>query len=896
MLKSNVFVGVKPPLNQLVQYDENSKPIDEKTFDYTLLPVTNTKYRNTVKKYYMDFQDPIYMLKVPPPQLQEISISPKTQELSHVAVQNDLTGSLEPSETARSRTGQLMHIGLVSSWIELESNDVAIRELSYQVLKHEWDYAKFVGIKKLILAPPRNLQNLNEYASMISRLLNSDVVAEENVFNNNPVLSISLPIFEDTNPLSTWELWNTIRNLVDYHPNFTISLALPKYKTPSYVVERWISEPVSCLLLSSSIFSPNRFNYPVLNKYNQDIVYQFQKTNGNQQFCDDQLVIILHGLEKYSKFFVKAGGEQAYLDYTNFLLGKGDKKLAKKYENLMSFGYDANLKAFLSSSILPPLKPNSETLPNSVYHTFEKDSMKYEQYETAIFAALQDLRNIPRPAKTLKIMIAGAGRGPLVSRVFISLQKLGFAKHQYKIMAVEKNPQAVLYLQNKNYQDWNNEVQIVKDDIRNLAIPIEDDENEKFDLIVSELLGSFGCNELCPEILQFLDLYFSKTSTIFIPWKYSSYLAPVSSSLLYQTLASKDSRKLFEKPWVIHNIPYTVLSSKINEIWSFAHNGELYGNGETQIGEDGYSLTFLSRSVTTKFKMKQKCEIHGLLGVFTANLYKNSVVLSILPKKPVKFLSPTNTDLKTYQRTRSLHSWSPMIFPFKQPLYVTDDTELEVFFTRNNDGQRTWYEWSAQSFMYLITDEVPLVSNEPSISEENHQKKAEQCADDKHAEDQRNARISVGDMNSSSIPANSTSLRNASNGKYADTELNQNQNYVSADETGWESVQDIHNLLINGDSTKRNSYLHTEVSKILSKPLFDLKITESAATTSPAPAKNISGALKVSNPQGSPLPALDMEDNKEPENKPVEYHIRVRANGVTQHNVNGRFFSISGSQ
>ncbi|KAL6942008.1 hypothetical protein ACO0QE_003172 [Hanseniaspora vineae] len=895
MLQSNVYVGVKPPLNQLVQHDHGLKLIDEKTFDYMLLPVTNTKYRNTVKKYYMEFQDPIHMLKVPPPQLQEISISPKTQELSGGSLQNNSTNSLELPGTARLRTGQLMHIGLVSSWIELESNDVAIRELSYQVLKHEWDYAKFVGIKKLILAPPRNLQNLNEYASMISRLLNSDVIGDENIFRSNPVLSISLPIFEDTNPLSTWELWNTIRNLVDYHPNFTISLALPKYKTPSYVVERWISEPVSCLLLSSSIFSPNRFSYPVLNRHNQDIIYQFQKTNGNQQFCDNQLVIILHGLEKYSKFFIKAGGEQAYLDYTNFLLGKGDKRLTKKYEHLISSENDVHVKAFLSSSILPPLKPNSETLPNAVYHMFEKDSAKYEQYGTAIFAALQDLRSILRPSETLKIMIAGAGRGPLVSRVFTSLKTLGLQKHQYKIIAVEKNPQAVLYLQNKNYQDWNQEVQIVKDDIRNLAIPLEDRDEEKFDLIVSELLGSFGCNELCPEILQYLDLYFSKPSTIFIPWKYSSYLAPVSSSLLHQTLASKDSKKLFEQPWVIHNIPYTVLSSKVNEIWSFTHNADLYSNDETQVGEDGYSLTFLSRSITTKFKMKQKCEIHGLLGVFTANLYKNSVVLSILPKKPIKFLSAKTVDSKKYQHTRSLHSWSPMIFPFKQPLYVTDDTELEVFFTRNNDGQRTWYEWSAQSFMYLITDEVPLALNDTSANDENHHANVENFADDKHAESNGNTRTSAADLNASSIPANSTSLRNSNGAKYADTELNQNENFVSANETGWESVQDIHNLLINGDSSKRNSYLNTEVSKILSKPLFDLKIDEPVVSTSPAPTKNISGALKVSNPQDSPLPPLDTEDTKDSENKPVEYHIRVRANGVTQHNVNGRFFSIPSS-
>jgi hypothetical protein len=57
-------------------------------------------------------------------------------------------------------------------------------------------------------------------------------------------------------------------------------------------------------------------------------------------------------------------------------------------------------------------------------------------------------------------------------------------------------------------------------------------------LIVSELLGSFGCNELSPECLDGL---FHETDvcgphTVSIPARYTLHIAPVSSIKLYQAV------------------------------------------------------------------------------------------------------------------------------------------------------------------------------------------------------------------------------------------------------------------------------------------------------------------------------------------------------------------------
>jgi protein arginine N-methyltransferase 5 len=52
------------------------------------------------------------------------------------------------------------------------------------------------------------------------------------------------------------------------------------------------------------------------------------------------------------------------------------------------------------------------------------------------------------------------------------------------------------------------------------------------DILVSELLGSFGDNELSPECLDGAQS-FLKPDGISIPYEYTSYIAPISSSKLW---------------------------------------------------------------------------------------------------------------------------------------------------------------------------------------------------------------------------------------------------------------------------------------------------------------------------------------------------------------------------
>jgi protein arginine N-methyltransferase 5 len=120
------------------------------------------------------------------------------------------------------------------------------------------------------------------------------------------------------------------------------------------------------------------------------------------------------------------------------------------------------------------------------------------------------------------IFVVGAGRGPLVNaslraidavnkanRIPLPHKNISHFKIKPRIVAVEKNPSAVLYLNSlKTHNPKWKVVEIVECDMREadqnplLADIISGDPLGKTDIVVSELLGSFGCNELSPECLD----------------------------------------------------------------------------------------------------------------------------------------------------------------------------------------------------------------------------------------------------------------------------------------------------------------------------------------------------------------------------------------------------------
>lgn len=61
------------------------------------------------------------------------------------------------------------------------------------------------------------------------------------------------------------------------------------------------------------------------------------------------------------------------------------------------------------------------------------------------------------------------------------------------------------------------------------------------DIIVSELLGSFACNELCPELLSHA-LKLGTSNTVLIPGRYCNYLTPVMTMKTQSSILAKRLR------------------------------------------------------------------------------------------------------------------------------------------------------------------------------------------------------------------------------------------------------------------------------------------------------------------------------------------------------------------
>lgn len=86
-----------------------------------------------------------------------------------------------------------------------------------------------------------------------------------------------------------------------------------------------------------------------------------------------------------------------------------------------------------------------DNLESQTYETFEKDVTKYALYEEAVHKALLDRPAPPgQPDKHVVLMVVGAGRGPLVRA---AMQAAARASRRLRVYAVEKNPNAVVHIQ-----------------------------------------------------------------------------------------------------------------------------------------------------------------------------------------------------------------------------------------------------------------------------------------------------------------------------------------------------------------------------------------------------------------------------------------------------------------
>lgn len=559
---------------------------------------------------------------------------------------------LEPAKTrsgAHTRSDLLLCgrdwntliVGKLSQWIDPDAEVEAERRNSEAALTQELNFSAYLGL------PVFMLHLKGPHCANLARLLLNHIHTghhtsnfwirvplmapedtREDVIENEPG-----PCVDDTGvDEKTWGWWHSFRTLCDYNKRICLAIEVGADMPSEAVIDKWLGEPIKAAILPTSIFLTNKKGFPVLSKAHQQIIFSLFKLEAQFVFT---------GTSRHTEKDFRS-----YLQYLEYL--NQNRPAPNSYE-LFAKGYEDYLQS--------PLQPLMDNLESQTYEVFEKDPIKYSQYQQAVYKCLLD--RVPEEQKDTNVqvlMVLGAGRGPLVNA---SLRAARQADRKLKIYAVEKNPNAVITLENWRFEEWGDQVTVVSCDMREWSAP------EKADIIVSELLGSFGDNELSPECLDGAQ-HFLKDGGVSIPCSYTSFLAPLSSSKLYNEVRGcrerdKDPECHFETPYVVRLHNFHQLAEP-KPCFTFRHPTKDMNNNRYQC---------------LRFSAGCNTVLHGFAGYFETTLYKD-VTLSINPQT----------------HSAGMFSWFPIFFPLKQPISVSRDEDIEVRFWRCNNGKKVWYEWA----------------------------------------------------------------------------------------------------------------------------------------------------------------------------------------------------------
>ncbi|CAL1716513.1 unnamed protein product [Somion occarium] len=588
-------------------------------------------------------------------------------------------------------------VAFASEWLELDASDDWVRHDAETALLQELAYASYLNVHAVILPSPRNRAHVASFARAVNAALKAipymqlsvripiydrslmqlaaaasgvaspnspGTSSSPNGGKGNPFIGSGAGEVSDQPSIASWEMWDTIRTICEYNVRLSLTLDLtPPLPADLAVLRQWVAEPTRFLFLPVSTFIANAKGYPVLPKPTQKFTRDIMKIQPN---------VILSGTSsgRHAK-----GGEAAYSQYVRHL-----EKTSPSVKAAHTPGTVENFAQGYQDYLQAPLQPLMDNLQSVTYQTFEQDPVKYRNYEEAIFRALSEW---PRPGRIV-ICVAGAGRGPLVARCLTAIER---AKKEAFVYAVEKNPNALVTLQDRLRLEWGDKVKILFGDMRTLEVP------EQVDILVSELLGSFGDNELSPECLDGA-MRFLKPDGISIPASYTAHLAPLSSSKLYnETRVSKDE-KAVETPYVVMFQSINILSGdgggvsgecgpQVQECWEFEHPRR-----DAVLNAQGLPFTnsHNTRFAKLTFHIPHASVLHGFGGYFEAVLY-GSVGLSIHPQRMDKI-------------SKDMLSWFPLFFPLK-PLYLPSNCELHVSIWRLTNERHVWYEWHAEAFLPL---------------------------------------------------------------------------------------------------------------------------------------------------------------------------------------------------
>lgn len=389
-----------------------------------------------------------------------------------------------------------------------------------------------------------------------------------------------------------------------------------------------------------------------------------------------------------------------------------------------------------------PLQPLAHHLASGVYEVFEEDTAKYEQYGEAIHrfakdwkesklfhhASLDTTGSVPQ---VLYVVMIGCGRGPLIRACLRACTAVGVPLH---LFAIEKNLPAAAYTawcwdSDPAYRALLEDCHVVE------VIHIEASQLlEKHvagqlplpprfgwcDVVISELLGSLGDNELSPECLEG---FYGVLRGLWkrrgmpphphlqcIPSSYTAYIAPIHSTTIEDVLAETWVKGLTVYPpscprdrheAVIHQLFVSNISKAVSlaspaKLWSFDHYSAM---SEAETKERP-----LARTGRVEFNLPSDSRVCGLAGYFSAILYT--------PKGDPHAV-PIALSTRPEDHTPGMFSWFPCLLPFDPQLFPSAldgrDGPRSIAVTVKRcvhlTEKRVWYTWKAEE---VSSDKIPV--------------------------------------------------------------------------------------------------------------------------------------------------------------------------------------------
>ncbi|KAF7456455.1 Protein arginine N-methyltransferase 5 [Cryptosporidium felis] len=438
---------------------------------------------------------------------------------------------------------------------------------------------------------------------------------------------------------SLWDKWQFISSIIGNGlANIRVGILFNiSYNAMGYFgnYSRFFGEPIKCIIIESDYFQTNSHSQPIRIP---DLLIN----------CLRIKIPIVLNMDSEHNFDMETNIKDNYRNIVEFI-------------NLLPPLTKQQIYEYNYVDILQmPLQPLHKNLKSIEYEVFESDLIKYDKYYQAIKSFISD--HIDK-LEELNIMVVGAGRGGLIYSSIKAIENLNIKS--FNIVSIEKNINAVITLKARianEFKHYSKNISVVHSDIRNLSL------KDEFDLIISELLGSFSDNELSPECLAHAQ-NFLKPKGVMIPQNYCSFVEPISCKKIWNTAVMHLRGTSLETPFVCRlKSKYDISIEGPKKVFSFHHPINSF--------EDDQDMIFASIDFTSK----TNSTLHGFLGHFECILYKD-IGFSTNPKRA----------------SDGLTSWFDFFIPIDNPISISKSDIITFNIWRKSSKDKIWYEWLVTS-------------------------------------------------------------------------------------------------------------------------------------------------------------------------------------------------------